>query len=596
MATVAEALADAMRDHQAGRLDAAEAVYRGILAQAPDHAEAMRLLGLVANQRGQHQQAHELILRSMALGPTPMHHQNLGMVLTNLKRIDEAMASYRRAIELDPTLIDGHLNLGNLLRMAGRLDEAIACYRRVLEISPGYAAAYNNMGNVYSQQDKKDEALEAYRCAVAANPNFALAHYNLGASLKDRGNLEAALFHCHRAVELDPNNAEAHNSLGFLLAALNRPDQAKESYRRALALDPGYAQAHNNLGVTFFNEGQPLEALACYDRAVAAKPDYPAAHLNRSLATLLLGNFARGWPEYEWRWKVPGVPAPRAGFDRPVWRGEPLNGARILLSGEQGLGDGLQFVRYAPLVAARGGRVMLQVKPPLRRLLATAPAVESVVTIDDPPPAFDAHCPMMSLPLAFGTDLATIPADVPYVFADPAAAAAWRERLGPGLKVGLAWAGWSGHNRDHRRSLSLAALQPLASVKGVRFVSLQKGPAAEQTAAAPPGMELVDVTAELDDLADSAALVAALDLVISVDTSVAHLAGALAKPVWILLPYAPDFRWLLEREDSPWYPTARLIRQPIADSWVPVLARLTGDLHRLADGDRSVLLPPRVRR
>lgn len=594
MATVAEALADAMRDHQAGRVAAAEAVYQKILEAEPEHAEAMRLLGLVANQRGQHQRAYELIGRAIELRPTPLHYQNLGMALHGLNRLDEAMATYRHAIELDPRLIDAHLNLGNLHRARGELDAAIAAYRRVLEIAPNHAAAFNNLGNVYTQQNKKPEALECYRAAVRENPGFALAHFNLSGALQESGQLDAALYHCHRATELDPSNPEAHNSLGYVLARLNLADAAKESYRRALALRPNFAQALNNLGVAHFNEGEPREALQCYERAVAAKPDYAAAHLNRSLANLLLGNFAQGWQEYDWRWKVSGVPAPRVGLDRPFWRGAPLNGARILLSGEQGLGDALQFVRYAPMVAARGGRVVLQVKPPLRRILATAPAVEEVVTIDEPPPAVDAHCPMMSLPLAFGTDLATIPAPVPYLFADPAAVATWRARLGaPGLRVGLVWAGWSGHNRDHRRSLGLAQLAPLASVRGVRFVSLQKGPPAEQTARPPEGMDILDVTAELDDLADTAAIIAALDLVIAVDTSVAHLAGAMGKPVWILLPYAPDFRWLLDREDSPWYPTARLFRQPVADAWIPVIERLTGDLHRLADGDRSVLQPPR---
>jgi hypothetical protein len=268
-----------------------------------------------------------------------------------------------------------------------------------------------------------------------------------------------------------------------------------------------------------------------------------------------------------------------------------------LLSGEQGLGDALQFVRYAPMVAARGGHVMLQVKAPLRRLLATVPGVQSVVTVDEPPPAFDFHCPMLSLPLAFGTDLATIPASVPYLFADSVATEAWRRRIGTdGIRIGLVWAGWSGHNRNHRRSLSLASLAPLASVKGLRFFSLQKGPPSGELAGRAAALDIVDMAPELDDLADTAAAIAALDLVISVDTSVAHLAGALGKPVWILLPYAPDFRWLLDREDSPWYPTARLFRQPVADTWVPVIARLTGDLHRLAEGDRGALVAQPTRR
>lgn len=592
MATVSEALASAMREHQAGRIAAAEAVYRQILDADPKHSDAMRLLGLVAHQRRQHQLAIDLISRAIALRATPLHYQNLGMAYCGLGRLDDAAACYRQALAIDPRLIDAHIGLGNLHSVRGELTAAADCYRHILSFAPNHGLALNNLGNVLGQLGKEAAALECYRAAVAAQPDFALGHHSLSGALQERGDFAAAIRHCRRAVELDPNYAEAHNSLGFLLAQGGQIISAMQCYQRALALKPDFAKAHNNLGVAYFNEGQAVAARACYERALAADPDYAPAHLNRGLVDLLLGDFVNGWRDYEWRWKINGVPAPRAGLDRPFWRGEPLDSRRILLSGEQGLGDALQFVRYAPMVAARGGRVLLQVKPALRRLLATVPAVDSVSTIDEPLPPFDVHCPLLSLPLAFGTELATVPAAVPYVFADPAAAAAWRDRLGAAaVRVGLVWAGSTGHNRDARRSLDLAALAPLAAVPGISFVSLQKGPPASQAAHPPAGMQLLDAASELDDLADTAAAIAAMDLVITVDTAAAHLAGALGKPVWILLAYAPDFRWLLGREDSPWYPTARLFRQASADAWGPVVARLAGELGRLAAGDKSVLMP-----
>ena len=306
--------------------------------------------------------------------------------------------------------------------------------------------------------------------------------------------------------------------------------------------------------------------------------------MSLALALLLQGRFAEGWEAYESRRQIRRI-ARDPGFVQPFWDGSPLGGRRILLTSEQGFGDTIQFVRYAPLVAARGGRVLLQCKPELKRLLAGQCGIEQVVTPGDATPAFDVWCLLMSLPHLLGTTLQTIPAQVPYLTPDPHLIDKWGKRTAhepAGLKVGLVWAGGAHNKNDRVRSLSLGALAPLAQVPGVRFYSLQKGAASDQARTPPAGMEMTDWTPELADFADTAALVANLDLVISVDTAVAHLAGAIGKPVWVLLPLSPDFRWLLNRDDSPWYPTVRLFRQPTRGDWASVIERVRRALHQLS--------------
>jgi hypothetical protein len=307
---------------------------------------------------------------------------------------------------------------------------------------------------------------------------------------------------------------------------------------------------------------------------------------------LLKGDFERGLLHHEWRWHVRDLRMGGRRMEKPAWRGEPLNGARILLHAEQGSGDTLQFLRYAPLVAARGGRVTIEVAAELKRLAMSLKGVEQVIGLGEALPAFDQHCPLLSLPLAFGTTMATIPGEIPYLAAPEPLLAEWRARLAASAapRVGLIWAGRPEHRRDRDRSIALAALAPLADT-GATFYSLQKGPAAAQAKGPPAGMVLHDLGAALGDFADTAAAMSALDLVITVDTSPAHLAGAIGKPVWLLLTHAPDWRWFLEREDSPWYPTARLFRQTTRGDWAPVIARVAAELRRLAAGDRTVLVP-----
>ena len=513
----AERFAVAQKLHQAGQLAQAEAIYRQILTMDPRHAGSLHLLGGIALQTGHNEAAIDLI---------------------------------RKAIVLNRRIPAFHCDLGTALQHQGKSDEAAKSYRQALALKPDYAEALNNLGNVLTAQGKPDDAATAYRRALALKPDYAEAHYNLGE----------------------------------LLTREYRPDEALACYRRALTLKPDYAEPLNALGLVFCEQGQLAEATVCYRKALDLKPDLPEAHFNHGLVLLLEGKLRHGWEEFEWRWRSKEIRR-RYPVDRQ-WYGGDLNGRTILLHAEQGLGDTLQFVRYAPLVARLGATVLLEVQKPLVALFSEMDGVSGVFAQGDTIPPFDTHCPFMSLPLALATTLDTIPGHTPYLRADAERAAAWRRRSEalPGLRVGLVWAGNptpfqpGAHAIDRRRSITLAHFAEFAALEDVSFVSLQKGEAASQTKAPPAGLTIHDWTDELNDFADTAALVDTLDLVIGVDTSVIHLVGALAKPVWLLNRFDTCWRWLSEREDSPWYPTLRQFRQRSPGDWTDVLSKVHVEL------------------
>jgi Flp pilus assembly protein TadD len=470
---------------------------------------------------------------------------------------------------------------------AGRLREAEMLYRQILATDPRHADALHMLGLGAFQAGRNDVAIDLIRRAIASRPNYPEAYGNLGLALYENGQLDEAVAAQRQAIALKPDYPEAHGNLGNALKETGDLEGAVAACLQAIALRRNYPEAHYNLGGALKAKGQLEQAIDAYRRAIALRPDFADAHFNLALALLLQGDFLRGWEEYEWRWRNRDFRAARRSFPQPQWDGGPLEGRTILLHTEQGFGDSLQFIRYLPLVAERGGRVIVRCREGLRRLLQTMCADVPVLEKDQTLPAFDVHCPLLSLPHLFATDLASIPGNVPYLHADVAEAGVWRERLAacvPSLKVGLVWAGSPTHRNDRNRSMKLASLTTLARVPGVRFVSLQKGEAAAEAKSPPEGMELLDPTDELNDFADTAALIAALDLVIAVDTSVVHLAGAMGKPVWVLLPFAPDWRWLLDRNDSPWYPTMRLFRQQRAGEWDPVVAEVRSELEALAEG------------
>jgi tetratricopeptide (TPR) repeat protein len=554
MASVVELFDLALRHHQSRNLAQAESLYHQILQVEPAHVEARHLLGALAHQTGRHEVAISLIRGAIALCPTvPLFHTNLGLVLRQQGHHAEAVLCFREALRLDPSYVDALENLGNVFRDQGNAAEAAQCFRQVLALNPGHAQAHNNLGVALQDQGRLAEAIECFRQALKFDPQFTMALNNLGSTLLDQGQV----------------------------------DEAVRCFREVLRLDPNDANAHNNLGVALKEIGQFEEALACHERALYLQPDSTCAHWihasarwNLSLLRLLKGDFREAWPDFEYQWLIFGA-VPRH-VDRPRWDGSSLEGKTILLHPEQGLGDTLHFIRYAPMVKDRGGTVLFECQPPLLRLLEGVAGIDQLIARGAPLPHFDVQAPLMSLPGLFGTTLATIPAAIPYVNACPTLVLEWRKELPPGFKIGIAWQGNPEHAGDRRRSVPLRYFESLARLQGVRLVSLQKGPGTDQLPQwiGNPSQvfSVLDLHNRLETFADTAAVMMNLDLIVTVDTAVAHLAGALGVPAWVLLPFAPDWRWLLERSDSPWYPTLRLFRQSRRGDWGEVFDRLVAQI------------------
>ena len=548
--------------HSSGRLAMAQAAFEEILAMDSAHFEAMHGMGIIAGQTKDWGRAAELIGRALEINPhSAAAYSDRGVALKALNQWHAALASFNQAIAVNALHAEAYCNRGNLLRELG----------------------------------DSDGALRDYNLAIAIKSNYAGAYYNRGVLLQELGQLPAALDSYERAIISHRAYAKAYCNRGVVLECLHRFDAALASYDQAIAIESEFAQAHSNRGNVLRALGRVEEAIASCDRAIAIEPGYAAAYQNRAVASLLAGRLQQGWRDFEWRWRneSSALVKEKREFLQPLWQGQSLAGKTILLHSEQGLGDTIQFCRYAALLDERGGGVILEVQPALLTLLAGLNGVQQLIARGSTVPHTDYHCPLLSLPLGFDTTLATIPAQIPYLRSNAQKASYWREKLGDRLKlrVGLVW---SGGFRPHqpelrsineRRNIPLAKLASLAR-SDIEFYSLQKGePAqsewAELAANHWDGPRLIDFTPLLHDFSDTAALIENLDLVISVDTSTAHLAGALGKPVWILNRFDSCWRWLLDRSDSPWYPTVRLYRQPSAGDWDSVVQRIRDDLAQL---------------
>ena len=561
-----------------GRFEEALASYARALSLRPDYAEALLNRGNTLKDMLRLEAALASFDQAIAVRPNYAEaHYNRGNTLFVLERFSQALVSYDRALELRPDFPEVFCSRGIVLHALGRLDEALAACNRALALRTDDVDAYNNRGVILHAMKRFDEALADYGRALDLNPHHADAVTNRSASLYELRRFEEALESCDRALALSPNSAEAHYTRGNALKALRRFEEAVANYERALALRPNYPEALNNCGVTLHQVKRFDEALARYDRAHELLPHSPDAHYNESLCRLLIGDFECGWRKHEWRWQTAHMESDRRSFAQPLWLGSSdIAGKTILLHAEQGFGDTIQFCRYAPLVAARGARVILEVQDPLRDLVRTLAAPVEVVSRGCALPDFDMHCPLLSLPLAFSTALSTIPSATPYLRATPEAVTDWRTHLGPSnrRRIGLAWSGRTAHTNDRNRSIPLNSIMPLLDGIDATFVSLQRDVRPADAELLRERSDVLHFQNDLKNFADTAALIANLDLVISVDTSVAHLAGALAKAVWVLLPYIPDWRWLLDRDDTPWYPTARLFRQDQTRQWEPVIMQV----------------------
>ena len=560
------------------RLEEAVKSYDRAVVVRPSYAEALCNRGVALQELGRFADAIKSYDRALVVRPNFVEAlSNRGNALKAVKRLEDALESYDQALRLRPDYVEVLYNRGNALKELKRLDDAVESYDRAISVCPNYVEALFNRGNALEELGRLEDALKSYDRAVAVRADFAEALSNRGNTLKALGRFEEALESYDRGLAAHPEHAETLYNRGVLLQELQRFPDAVESYDRALALRPHHAEALSNRGGALQELRRFADALASYNRALAIRPDYAEAQWNKALLLLLNGSFADGWLAYESRRRMPSW-TPRS-FSGPEWSGGSLAGKRLLLYAEQGFGDTIQFARYAPLAAARGARVILEVQPSLESLLTTLNGVEAVVAMGNPLPPFDLHCSLLSLPFLFGTTRDTIPADVPYIRPTADRCDVWRRRLPRDAAiVGLVWSGSPESSRDRQRSIPFEQFAPLLTVPGIRFVSLQKDVRATDACALRAQGKVIDLGADLKGFSDTCAAISQLDMVITVDTAVAHLAGAIGKPVWILLPYVPDFRWLLDCTDSPWYPSARLFRKSKGSDWAEVVSRVKSEL------------------
>jgi tetratricopeptide (TPR) repeat protein len=611
-----------------GALDAAVSGYDAAIALKPDYAHAFCNRAVVLGQLQRLPEALASYDRAIALDPADavaLYNRGL-LLITASGDKDAALASFDEAIACNPDFSPAHFGRATLLQEGKKWAASLASYDRVIALNPGDTAAHYNRGTVLKQLQRWREALESYDRAIALNARLAPAHASRAEVLQELGRFAEALESYDRAIGISPGDSNTHNARGAVLQRMGEFSAALASYNQAIAANPNYPEAYFNRGTVLAKLHEPQQALASYDQAIAARPGYAEAYINRSIAltaigsipealasvrqgialnpdiaegpfnlaliALQAGDFLTGWQYYEWRWRARNgvIFREKRDFDAPLWLGEAdIAGKTILLYGEQGLGDSLQFCRYAALVAQLGARVILEVPRPLVSLCSTLKGMREVLAFGDPLPDFDVQCPLMSLPLAFKTTLETVPAAIPYVSSDPRKVAAWQERLGAKLKprIGLTWSGKQSADKNPLRHFPLANLLPYLP-DDFQYFCLQTDvtEADALTLAATPAIRRFE--GELRDFTDTAALCECMDILISVDTSVAHLGGALGKKTWVLLVPNPDWRWLTAREDSPWYPTVRLFRQKSPKDWNGVFERVAAELRRERVADRSV--------
>jgi Flp pilus assembly protein TadD len=542
-----EAFNEAVALHRQGRLRDAEKIYTRVLKAAPDHFDALNLLGTVKWRLGRIGEAHRLFTAALKIRTdVPQVWSNLGQVLQILKRPKEALECHDRAYALAPDNVDILNSRANTLLSLGRPQEALDQFREVVARAPNHGEAHLNSGIAHAALGSMEDAIAEYDRALSLAPGHPVAHYNRGIALYDLGRYADAVDAHDNALATAPGHPGVWLNRGRALAALKRLD----------------------------------DALASYDKAKAIQKDNPDIHFMESLALLTTGDYRQGFEKYEARWRRSGMPEQKSR-GRPLWRGDySLARKTVLLHAEQGFGDTIQFARYVPQLAASGANVILEVQPELTALLSRLEGAKTVIPHGAPTPPYDVHCPLGSLPLALKTEPSNVPAPIPYLSADEAHLAKWSTRVGPRPRIAIAWSGNASHLNDRNRSMPFAKLAPLLS-SPARFISIQREVRAEDENVLAAEPRVTHIGSELDDFDDTAAVVALCDLVIAVDTAVVHLAGAMGRPVWVMVPFAPDWRWTLDGDSTPWYPTARLFRQTALGDWDSVIDNVSAALREL---------------
>lgn len=548
----------ALEHYQAGQIREAEKICKDIYCTDPEYSPALHLLGMVAYQRG---------------------------------RYDVAVNLMGAAIQIQSDVAFYHRDMGNVFLSQNKIDESILCYRNVLRLNPNFVETYYLLSVALVKKDLLDEAMQSLVIALKLRPDYTDALYQAGFILGKQNKPDEAIACFEKLLEIEPARTEALFALGAALGSIDREDEAIDCYRKVLQIEPDHVYTLNNLGLLLKEQGEIEQAMDTYRSAIEISPDLAGPHWNLSHVLLLTGDFEAGWKEFEWRlrkddWQKANFRSCKA----PLWKGESFAGKTLFIHDEQGLGDTIQFARYLPMVKALGGDIIFETQEALIGLFKDFPGIDRLIPRSADgvlPTDMDFYVPLLSLPAIFNTTLDTIPDTVPYLHADADKTRYWRERLkGPEFKVGIVWAGGPKLSNDLNRSCRLSQFEPLAKIIGVRVIGIQKGKAAEQVDDLRAGIEMVNYGPELEDFTDTMDLIENLDLVISVDTAVAHLAGAMGKPVWILLPFSPDWRWFLKRSDTPWYPSMKICQQKNKGDWASVFDRVRKDLYALVSSGR----------
>jgi tetratricopeptide (TPR) repeat protein len=572
--------------YQNSQNDLADFIFSKILELKPDHFDSLLLRGII-NVRKNAFIALDLVTKATNVSPNnPSGHYNLGLILEDLKLFDKALDSYECTVRLRPDFADAWLNRGNVLHALMNLDDAVRSYDFAISIKPDFSLAYYNRGLVLKELNRFEEAKDSYDNAIRLSPDFADAYCNRAVVLEELNRFEEAIENYDIAIRIKPGFALAYYNRGVVLKELNRFKEAKDSYDNAIRLRPDFADAYCNRAIVLEELNRFQAAIENYDIAIRIKPDFANAKFNKSINLLLNGNLNEGFVLYEFRWEKRD-PVTKRNFDQPLWLGtENIEGKTILIHSEQGYGDTIQFCRYAKLVKERGARVAMEVPEALLRLMAGLEGVDELVEKGNALPAFDFHCPLMSLPLAFNTTIESIPHLIPYIHSNIDKEDKWRVHIGnSGFKIAICWQGSTKGKVDIGRSFPVSLFEGLAKINDVRLISLQKNEGVEQLKNLPAGMRVETLPDDFDNgdnaFLDSACVMKCVDLVITSDTALTHLAGALGVKTWLPLKYVPDWRWMLETSSSPWYPNHRLFRQAIRGEWGSVFKAMELELRAL---------------